>query len=355
MITIFKSIYNTKKELSLYLAIATPALLFFNWLIFGDRYFEDGLLFVASTLFLGIMSLSLHNFLQNCNRIIQKRYPLYDDSLSRISLSFICYVIITSSTVLFCAWIYQIIPLFNYTFSKNLVLNLLIIGFVANLIFAFAYEGFYMFKKIKETFIENEKLKKHQLQQQFDNLKSQVNPHFLFNTLSSLSTLIEEDAEKADIFLNEMSKVYRYMLRSNQEAWVTLEQELNFIESYFHLLKIRYVSKINFFKIIDDKYADWLLPPLTLQMLIENALKHNIATKEQPLEIFIETNSNQTVTIKNNLQLKNMTIQPSKNELQGLKVKYELLNVGGFDVKETLEEFIVTVPLKMNNKDKRND
>jgi LytS/YehU family sensor histidine kinase len=348
MIMIFKSLYNTNKEILLYGAVNIPAILFFNWILFGSRYFVDGKLFFASAFFLGLMSLGLHNVLTKCNMAVQKRFPLYEDSLLRISISFISYVILTGLFILFCAWIYQIIPLFNYTFSKSLLITLLIIGFVTNLISAFAYEGFYMFKKIKETFIENEKLKKNQLQQQFDNLKTQVNPHFLFNTLSSLSTLIEEDADKADMFLNEMSKVYRYMLRSNQEAWVTLEQELNFIESYFHLLKIRYGSKINLFKIIEDKYSDWQLPPLTLQMLIDNAIKHNVATKEQPLEIFIETNSNQTVTIKNNLQLKNMTIQPSKNELHGLKVKYELLNVSGFDVNETLEEFIVTIPLKNN-------
>jgi two-component system, LytTR family, sensor kinase len=346
MIKIFKSLYNAKKEFLLFGAVTLPALLFFNWLLFGNRYFEDGKLFVASTLFLGIMSLGLNNALQNCNSFVQKRFPLYDDSISRIVLSFISYVILTSVVILFCVWIYQIIPLFNYTFSKNLVINLLIIGFVANLICAFAYEGFYMFKKIKETFIENEKLKKYQLQQQFDNLKSQVNPHFLFNTLSSLSTLIEEDAEKADIFLNEMSKVYRYKLRSNQEGWVTLEQELNFIESYFHLLKIRYGSKINLFKVIDDKYSDWQLPPLTLQMLMDNAIKHNVATKEQPLDIFIETNNNETVTVKNNLQRKNMTIQNSKNELQGLKVKYELIDIVGFNVRETSEKFMVIIPLK---------
>jgi sensor histidine kinase YesM len=348
MIPIFKSIYNTRKEILLYGVVSLPALLFFNWALFSSRYFEDGVLFITSTFFSGFMSLLLHNSLVKCNSIIQKRYPLYDYSLKRILISFFSYVSFTSLVILFCMWVYKIVPLFNYTFSENLLMNLLIIGFIANLICAFAYEGFYMFKKIKETFIENEKLKKHQLQQQFDNLKSQVNPHFLFNTLSSLSTLIEEDAEKADIFLNEMSKVYRYMLRSNQEAWVTLEQELNFIESYFHLLKIRYGSKITLTKIINDKYTDLQLPPLTLQMLIDNAIKHNVATKELPLYIFIETNSNQTVSIKNNLQRKNMTIQISKNELQGLKIKYELIDIVGFNVRETTEDFIVTIPLKKN-------
>ncbi len=111
------------------------------------------------------------------------------------------------------------------------------VGIIFNIVSSSIHEAFYTFGKYRETLVETERLKKEHLQQQFDSLKSQVNPHFLFNTLSSLSALVAEDADKADDFLNDMSRVYRYMLRSNHQEWVTLQQELVFIHSYYRAFK----------------------------------------------------------------------------------------------------------------------
>jgi LytS/YehU family sensor histidine kinase len=280
------------------------------------------------------------------NNFIRKRFPAYSDSVPRISISLSSYIILTAIFILFVIWIYQQIPILRYNVTKGIVANLLLIGLTTNLICGVVYEVFYTFVMLKQSWIEKEDLKKQQLQQQFDNLKTQVNPHFLFNSLSSLSALVVEDIDKADAFLNEMSKVYRYMLRSNQQEWMTLQQELNFIQSYYQLLKTRYGSSVELFNLVSEKHYDYLLPPLTLQMLVENAIRHNSTGKEQPLQITIVFNNNNSLTVKNNLQKKQLSFQSNNTGLKSLQSKFDLQHLPGFLINETTNEFMVTVPLR---------
>ena len=117
---------------------------------------------------------------------------------------------------------------------------------------------------------EKELLQQLTLQNEFESLKSQVNPHFLFNCFNTLSSLISEDPGQAVKFLDELSKVYRYLLRSNEEGLTTLKSELQFIRSYFQLLKSRYGNAVEMDIEVDRKYENYLLPSLSLQLLVEN-------------------------------------------------------------------------------------
>lgn len=134
-------------------------------------------------------------------------------------------------------------------------------------------EAVYHFNRLLKSEKEAEALKKENLQTQLESLKQQVNPHFLFNSLNTLSYLIGEDTEKAEDFLNELCKVYRYLLRSNEHELTDLKTELQFIRSYFHLLKTRYGDNLRLTVAIEPPYETYLLPSLTLQLLIENAVK----------------------------------------------------------------------------------
>jgi LytS/YehU family sensor histidine kinase len=147
------------------------------------------------------------------------------------------------------------------------------------------YDLFYTFAKMKEALIKKEGLQKEHLRQQFDALKTQVNPHFLFNNLNTLSELIEEDADAADRFLNEMSKVYRYMLRSRSHGWVPLQQELQCLESYIYLHTIRYPNKLTFQTDIELSQHDWQLPSLCLSLIAEEAIRTSRFSKDEPLVI----------------------------------------------------------------------
>jgi sensor histidine kinase YesM len=345
MAAVVTTIYDRKKEMLLFFASNIPACILFNWMIFGTRYFTGWKLFIIATLVLLPLTIILHNTLAVANRFIRNGLPLYTDTLKRVLLSLLTYIIITASFILISIWLYQKIPILRFEITPQLIRNVLLLGIISNVVIGSSYEVLYTFEKLKVTLVENEWLKKEQLQQQFDNLKTKVNPHFLFNSLSSLSMLVSEDTDRADTFLNEMSKVYRYMLRSNQQELVTLQQELSFITSYFYLMKVRYGSTISLKITPDEKYYSYILPPLTLHLLLENALQHNVALKDAPLCIKIETNNNDTVTLKNNLQKKKLSLQTTGKGLESLKAKFSL---AGFAINKTTNEFMVTIPLQYN-------
>jgi two-component system, LytTR family, sensor kinase len=349
MAAVVTTIYDRKKEKLLFWASNIPVSILFNWLVFGNRYFGGWKLFITATLLIFPLTIILHNTLTAVNRFIRNKLPLYTDTPERVFLSLLAYIITTAAFVLICVLLYQAVPVLRFEITYQLIQKVLLLGIIANLVIGSSYEVLYTFEKLKETLVENESLKKEQLQQQFDNLKTKVNPHFLFNSLGSLSMLVSEDTEKADTFLNEMSRVYRYMLKSNHNEWAELEQELNFINSYFYLLKVRYGQTVSLQIKADKKYNSFQLPPLTLNLLLENALQHNVAMKEAPLNITVETNDNNTITIKNNLQRKKLLLPTAGKSLETLKAKCSL---PGFAVNETTNEFMVTIPLKFSSETK---
>jgi sensor histidine kinase YesM len=350
MAALIKTNFGTKKEILLFAATFIPAVIILNLVMYGTRYFTDWKLFLVSSVTGLVISILFQNCLVIVNMFFRKQYPSYKETSKRFLFCLTATVITTSLFLLVCIWGYQVIPVLAYPVTENLVITFLLVGIIFNIVSSSIHEAFYTFGKFRETLVETEQLKKEHLQQQFDSLKSQVNPHFLFNTLSSLSALVAEDADKADDFLNDMSRVYRYMLRSNHQDWVTLQQELVFIHSYCQLLKTRYGNSISVQVEADEKYSNYMLPPLTLQLLLDNAIKHNSTGKQQPLQICITTGNNNTLIVKNNLQKKQKSIHNHAVGLKSLSAKFDLQNLPGFLVTETETEFVVTVPLQSVNK-----
>jgi len=211
------------------------------------------------------------------------------------------------------------------------------------------WESEFIYKKYKESIIEKEEVQQVSIQQEFDTLKSQVNPHFLFNCFNTLSSLISEDKDQAEIFLIELSKVYRYLLRSNEDSLSTLQDELNFIQSYYRLLEMRHGDAIRLQVEVDKKYHKYLLPSLSLQLLVENAVKHNVVSKNQPLIIDIFSMEGNRLAVNNNLQLKKIKLPSNKIGLSNIKSKYELLKQGGYEVLQDAKNFTVVLPLIWNN------
>ncbi|WP_420148469.1 sensor histidine kinase [Spirosoma sp.] len=178
-------------------------------------------------------------------------------------------------------------------------------------------------------------------------LQSQINPHFLFNGLNTLSSLIDESPTQAGEFVDELSNVYRYLLRSNEHELTTLNVELRFILSYFHLLKTRFGRNIAMDIDVDDEYQDALLPPLTLQLLVENAVKHNVVLPKQPLTIRIRTTQYKQLIIENTLQRKKISVESNGVGLSNIAVKYRLLNQASPLIEEQEGWFRVTLQLMM--------
>jgi sensor histidine kinase YesM len=207
------------------------------------------------------------------------------------------------------------------------------------------YEGAYIWKQWKQTFAEKEKLIQSQWQVKYDLLKAQINPHFLFNSLNSLSSLIAEDPGQAEKYADEMSRVYRYLLRNNDQELVSLRTEMQFIRSYGHLLKTRHGDGFLMTIHISDEYNDYLVPSLTLQLLVENAVKHNAVIKEHPLKVAIFTNDKEELIVENNKQKKTVTVQSNGVGLANINTRFKLLNQEGIFIEETEQVFRVIIPL----------
>lgn len=209
------------------------------------------------------------------------------------------------------------------------------------------YEAFYYYSQMRAMEEEKKRLEREKLWSQLENLNQQVNPHFLFNTLNALSSVVTENPEEADRLLSETSKVYRYLLDNNKHDLVALKTELGFIRPFFQLLQLRFGSGISLTMPAPGHEKEaFLLPPLTLQLLVENAVKHNVHSKQQPLciEIFFSEDG-QRLLVKNNLQRKQVKPVSHRIGLDNIAAKYRLLQQEQPVVTDDGASFVVSLPL----------
>ena len=228
-----------------------------------------------------------------------------------------------------------------------LVVNLVVAAFVNSF-----YNSFYFFEQWKAKVIESNKLeihalqlKENALQSELEVLKLQLDPHFLFNNFSILTQLIETDQKSAQEFLSNLSRVYRYILTTRKRDVVTLEEELKFVEMYFHLIKIRHGESICLTVNIHENDKTKGIPPVTLQLLIENAIKHNISTLKQPLYLTIESSGDGVIAVKNNLQPINIDYKTTGMGLKNIRERYQLLQGTEPEIARTGTAFEVRLPL----------
>lgn len=275
----------------------------------------------------------------------RNRYPEMHQSQQRILGQLLVCAAVTIVIRFMNIWFYDITLFWGYHFPKAAYLHSIFVGLLYLVIVGGVYEGIYYFRKWKQLFYETEALKRESLQTQLDALKAQINPHFLFNNLGSLSSLIMEDQDRAVSFVNELSYVYRYLLQANDKNLTTLRAELKFIEHYFHLLKTRFGDGIKLINSIESEYEEYSLPPLTLQVLIENAVKHNAILPNKPLLIHLYTDEANNLIVINNLQKRTSIIPSNKLGLHNIITKYQLLKQREVLVTQTEEVFQVIIPL----------
>jgi signal transduction histidine kinase len=196
----------------------------------------------------------------------------------------------------------------------------------------------------KNAALETEQLRSEKLAGQYQSLKDQLNPHFLFNSLNVLSSLVYEDAEKSAVFIQQLSKIYRYVLDVQQEELVSLTDELGFAKNYLSLQKLRFEDSL-LYNITTTNISDAFLPPLSLQLLLENAIKHNIVSMEHPLTIHIEQKE-ELLIITNNYQPKKVNKAESSGiGLENIQRRYELLSDKEPKITQTETGFSVELPL----------
>ncbi len=203
----------------------------------------------------------------------------------------------------------------------------------------------YLLVKIRLNRIRRiEELKKETIMFQFETLKSQVNPHFLFNSFSTLISIIEEDKNLAVEYVEKLSVFFRNILEFRDKDLITLDEELEIIENYIFLQKKRYGENMSVEMKIADNHHLSLIPPLTLQLLVENAIKHNVISKIKPLKITIESTA-EGLCVSNNLQKKSAVSESTGFGLKTIRRRYQLMGDLALKIEETNQTFSVILPL----------
>jgi len=240
-------------------------------------------------------------------------------------------------------WRYVFLDMNPSTAIKHISIQEFIIPMFIGLLITSIFQGAAFLKTWKTSLLETEHFKQAQLTAKYETLNSQVNPHFLFNSLNVLSSLVKKDPTKAETFIHHLSDIYRNILDLRKEELIPLSKELETLDAYKFLLETRYENRL----IVDCKLpkADNIfIVPLSLQMLLENAVKHNASTKKDPLRIRIFMEG-KTVWIVNNKRVLNETVPGKKMGLENIRERYQLATGQAIQVIDTSEEFKVGLPL----------
>ncbi len=209
------------------------------------------------------------------------------------------------------------------------------------------YETIYFISELKKSVIESENLKRESLNAQLNALRTQVNPHFLFNNLNTLSAIIPENPKQAVDFVQQLSKVYRHILEVSDEQSILLKDELAVLKAYSFLLKTRFGDNFDININVPESKMNNKIAPLALQILVENAIKHNIISSDKPLKVEVFTNNGHLV-ISNNLQKKNQLQASTGIGLNNLRNRYQLLSNKEVIIEHEGDAFVVSIPLIEN-------
>jgi len=278
--------------------------------------------------------------------IIRKLIP-GDPYYIRRMLLFIPFSVVITIFIVFS------INFFFFHFNKNTSILTLIeqqkIGYYINFIIisivcSILFYAFNFYRAFKEGQLEKQAQIAHEATAQFESLKNQIDPHFLFNSLNVLTAVIEEDQQKAIEYTNSLSSIYRYILEQKGKKTVPIHQEIAFAHNYINLLKIRFEESITFQ--LDDEviHSNGYTIPLALQLLLENCIQHNIATEEAKLHIHISTDM-ENLIVSNNLQEKKNKALSTQIGLKNIIDRYELLSNKKVEIIKNNHFFLVKLPI----------
>lgn len=272
---------------------------------------------------------------------LQKNYPWRQGIVKRLLLEILLTFITSCTLIIALSFLSHLI--FPKEDLQSSIFNSFIVAIIMNFVLVAITEGIFFFRQWKHSAVEAESLKKETVRAQFESLKNQVNPHFLFNSLNTLSSLIDQDKELSKEFLDNLSSVYRYVLQHKDEEIVSLKTELDFIKSFTQLLKKRHGDRVQFHFNIDECEIEKGIPPMALQLLIENAVKHNIASRKKPLIVEIFSQDNMLI-VRNNLQ-KKKEVYSTGIGLKNIRNRYEYLIEKDIEITENESYFEVKIPM----------
>jgi sensor histidine kinase YesM len=316
-----------------------------NLLILGTCMFSDASVFFKA---FGISSLYffiIYALFGSVAMIIKNRYPAAGDLFKRVSLMLPVFYAMNIGSVHGIYFLYQKIKAINCQPVDDRLWWTILYGCIMSTVITFINEGMAAWEKWKDSLSEGEKLQNAYQRSKLFGLKGQINPHFLFNCFNTLSGLIQEDEKKAEEFLDEMTKVHRYLLGGDDEYLVKLSEEMKFVDSYMYLTKARFGQSIRATVDLPESLMQRKVPPLSMQVILENIIYTNALSKNDPLTIHITGGKNQLI-IKHTLHEKTVLQHLNIDEgLDNLINKYRLLNAETITVRESTKSREIILPL----------
>ncbi|NHM07950.1 Pr2TM family membrane protein [Flavobacterium sp. CYK-4] len=264
----------------------------------------------------------------------------------RIIVGFTCSFLI-SILVIFILRIFEDVLIEGRTiadfWAQEQLANYLV-AIIVTFIVTLGLHAFYFYKAYNESKVKEQKIIANTASAKFESLKNQIDPHFLFNSLNVLSSLIEENQENAQKFTTSLSKIYRYVLEQKDKELVTVQEELSFAKTYMNLLKMRFENSINYELPEHYQNEQARVVPLSLQLLLENTIKHNVVSQQKPLNIRIYIDDNYLI-VENNLQRKEVLQDRQGVGLQNIVNRYALISQREVRIEQTPELFKIKIPI----------
>lgn len=277
---------------------------------------------------------------------IGRFYTWTENGMKRLLLGAIGSVVVTMITLFVVLFSLRVF-IYGQTvtaFFEQQKLDWYLFGFTFTMFMSVIFHAFYFYKELQARKVNEQKVIARSATAQFDALKNQLDPHFLFNSLNVLVSLIEENPKAATKFTTSLSKVYRYVLEQRNKELVPVEEELDFARAYVGLLKTRFEDSIQIDIPEKSHVIDAQVVPLSLQLLLENAVKHNIVSDNKPLKLRVYEEGNQLI-VENNLQKKQVTGSSSGVGLQNIASRYQLLTDRKISIVEDETHFKVQIPI----------
>jgi two-component system, LytTR family, sensor kinase len=252
--------------------------------------------------------------------------------------------LLTGAALRLYLWLLDISPTHFYEAYHDPLIKLLILGVVIILIYTILDFTLYTYNQYAALQIEQVKITSTQLALQLEVLKSQLSPHYLFNSLNTISSLMYQDPEKAEQFIRKLAHTYQYILATQEQKLVPLSEEIKFLQAYFFLLKARFEGAVHLSLDLPRRALNSKIPPLTLQLLLENAVKHNAPTDDSPLYVRIYLSDKNHLTVSNNILAGGSRLQSFRVGLDNIRMRYQYYAQAAISVVKG-ESFVVELPL----------
>ncbi len=337
--------YSSREPL-VFAWVITPYILFMNLLIFGSCIFSSFPCFIKSFFTSAIYFFLIYAVFGSVAVIIKNRNPGAGDLFKRVRLMLPFFYLMNIGAVYGAFYIFTNVVLLGCVPKPEMLWWTILYGCIMSTVITFINEGMANWENWKNSLSESEKLKNAYQRSKVLGLKGQINPHFLFNCFNTLSGLIQEDEQEAEKFLDEMTKVHRYLLRGDDEYLVPLANEMKFATSYLYLTKARFGGAVQTNMQLSKEMLEKQIPPLSLHVILENIIYTNALSKKEPLTIDIKSDGINHLIITHSLHEKIIVQNLDQDEgLDNLINKYRLMNMKEIVVTETTDKRVITLPL----------